>query len=384
MRADEAPGAGLCPATMPPAPRAGRLDHDDGQDARSAVPNLIRVRWRPPLRRAAMVLGAFAVPFGWLLAVPAVPAAGAPLATESGATSVTVNDLSEAWFSASPVDVCSSPLGCPPDQVPSTSPYPADTLHVGVAGGQETARSYLLPDTSLVPVGATVLTATMTLPVDAAATDGTQSPDTAHVLACLSTQPFTDGQEGAGGTPPKADCSTHSKATYDAEKSVLTIDLTPVVAAWSKGSLPFGIALMPDADAAAPTDAWHVTINGRKRQGTPHVQTTITFTPPAETSYGSSTTSSGSVTGSGSSAAAPPPSVPDTSLPAPSTQVPPAQPPVVAGQQPPATTLAQQPAAFSRGVPPPLAFIAPLLLLAGAVFFGRVFTRDATPRTVQS
>src|SRR3954471_9644153 len=158
MRADEAQGAGLCPATMPPRPLSGRLDHDDGQDAWPAVPNLIRVRWRPQLRRAAMLLGGVAVPFGWLLALPAAgaqPPAGAQPATAGAhpATAalhtITVADTAEAWYAAGPVDVCTSPLGCPPQQAP-TSPYPSDTLHVGVAAGQETARAYLLPDLSLV------------------------------------------------------------------------------------------------------------------------------------------------------------------------------------------------------------------------------------------
>ena len=109
---------------------------------------------------------------------------------------------------------------------------------------------------------------------------------------------------------------------------------------------------------------------------------TITFTPAplVDTPH-----PGGTISGSGASSAggAAPPSVPDTSLPPPSTQVPPAQPPVVAGQQPP-TSVAQQPAAFATSVPPSLAFVVPLLLLIGAVFFARVFTRDATPRTVQS
>src|SRR3954452_8677137 len=381
MRADEAPGAGLCPATMLVRRRGGRLDHDDGQDAWPAVPNLIRVRWRSQLRRAAMLLGGIAVPFGWLLALPA---SGAPLATESGARTVTVTDVSEAWYAPGPVDICTTPLGCPPEEAP-TSPYPADTLHVGVAGGQETARSYLLPDLTLAPPGATILTATMTLPVDASATDGTQSPESAHVVACLATQPFADGAQGSGQTPPKTDCSITAKASYDGKKSTLTLDLTSIVAAWSRGALPFGIALLPDAAAVQPTDAWHVTVNGHKRQGTPHVETAITFTPPpvADPSFRPDGNTSGSTTG-GSSVGGPPPSTPDTSLPPPSTQVPAAQPPLVAGQQTATTTLAQQPAAYARGVPPPLAFVAPLLLLAGAVFFARVFTRDATPRTVQA
>src|SRR3954470_23574401 len=381
MRADEAPGAGLCPATMPGRRRGGRLDHDDGQDAWPAVPNLIRVRWRAQLRRAAMLLGGVAVPFGWLLALPA---AGAPLATESGARTVTVADASEAWFAANPVDICTTPLGCPPEEAP-TSPYPADTLHVGVAGGQETARTYLLPDLSLVPVGAHLGSTTMTVPVATGTADGTQSPDSAHVVACLVTEPFPDGGQGSSQTPPKADCSVSDNAAYDAKHSTLTVVLSAISGAWSQGAPELGVALVPDAKKSQPTDAWHVAVNGRKRPGAPHVSTVVTYygsdlASPVD--LGSTTGTSGG--GSANSSAPPPVSAPAAQLPPPSTAQPPAQAPVVAAQQPPTTPLAQQPAAYARGVPPPLAFIAPLLLLAGAVFFARVFTRDATPRTVQA
>jgi hypothetical protein len=45
-----------------------------------------------------------------------------------------------------------------------------------------------------------------------------------------------------------------------------------------------------------------------------------------------------------------------------------------------AAPLAQRPAAFAGPVEQPAAFLAPLALLAGVVFFARLFTRDATPR----
>src|SRR3954469_17468713 len=233
MRADEAPAAGLCPATMLRRSRQGRLDHDDGQDAWPAVPNLIRVRWRAKLRRAAMLLGGVAAPVCWLLAMPA---AAAPTATPGSAAAhpVTVADVAEAWYSASPIDSCTTPLGCPPDQAP-TSPYPADTLHVGVAGGQETARTYLLPDLSLVPVGMHLGTSTMTIPVATGSADGTQSPASAHVVACLVTQPFVDGVEGSS-EPPKVDCSISDKAAYDAKHSTLTVVFSAISSQWSQGA----------------------------------------------------------------------------------------------------------------------------------------------------
>src|SRR4051794_35705875 len=145
MRGDEGGGGGWCRSTMPPGACRGRLDHDAEQDARATVTNQDRVSWRAPVRRAAMLLGGVSVPLGWLMVAPA---SGAPAAATAAATAprtATVADSAEAWYADSPVDLCTTPLGCPPQDAP-TSPYPADTLHVGVAGGQETARTYVLPD----------------------------------------------------------------------------------------------------------------------------------------------------------------------------------------------------------------------------------------------
>jgi hypothetical protein len=326
-----------------------------------------------------MLLGGAALPVGWLFAWPAQ---GMPLPAVATHT-VTVPDLSEAWYATSPIDVCTTPLGCPPDQVP-TSPYPADTLHVGVAGGQETARTYLLPDLTGVPFGASVISATMTLPVAAGSTDGTQSPDAARVLACIATQPFADGAQGSTEAPPKVDCSTSAKAAYDGRKGILTLDATALLATGSTGLPPLGIALLPDPKSAQPTDAWHVALNGHKRKGAPHVQTVITYSaapvvePPIAS--GGTVVPSGPSAPSGGTVPPPPPA---GELPAPATTTGSDAPPVVAGDQPPAAT-AQQPAAFTAGVPQPLAFVIPLVLLAAAVFFGRVFTRDATPWTARS
>jgi hypothetical protein len=326
-----------------------------------------------------MLLGGVAVPFCWLLAMPA-SATPTAVPEAQAAHTVTVPDVSEAWFASAPVDICTTPLGCPPADAPA-SPYPADTLHVGVAGGQETARSYLLPDTAFLAAAGAVTHAVMTLPVATGSTDGTQSPDTARILACIATQPFGDGQQGSVMPPPKTSCATSAPASYDARKSVLTIDVTSLLSAWTNGTPALGIALLPDLSRAQPSDAWHVTIDGRKRTGTPHVSTTITYTglPDLTTDTGGTTTAPGT----GATTSGPPPvSAAQPQLPQSSAGQPPVSPPVVAPQQP--TTVAQQPVAFSRAAPPSIAFIAPLLLLAGGVFFARVFTRDATPLSMRS
>ncbi|HET7310857.1 MAG TPA: hypothetical protein VFJ17_05985 [Mycobacteriales bacterium] len=338
------------------------------------------MKWRAQLRRAAMLLGGIAVPFGWLLAFPA----GATVPTTQTApkpVTVTVGDVSEAWFATAPVDICTTPLGCPPADAPA-SPYPADTLHVGLAGGQETARSYVLPDTAFLGSAATITSAVMTLPVATGSSDGTQSPDTAKILACLATQPFSDGQQGSVMPPPKTDCSTSSRATYDAKKSVLTIDVAPLLSAWTGGTPAVGIALVPDTATAQQTDAWHVTINGHKRTGTPHVQTVVTYVPLEQ---GGTSDTGGTLPGTGTTTttAPPPVSQPAVQLPAPTGVQPPVSPPVVASPQQPTTTLVR-PAAYALGTPPSVAFVVPLLLLGAGIFFARVFTRDATPLSVRS
>lgn len=321
------------------------------------------LRWR----RAAVLGALLAIPLGWLLIAPAeaVP-------QRDSSPSKTVADSAEAWYASSPIDLCSTPLGCPPQQAP-TSPYPANTLHVGVAGGQETARTYVLPNLLSLPVGAIPTSGVMTLPVDSAGSDGTVAADSATMLACLAAAPFADGTAGASSAPPKVDCKTSAKAKYDAKKVAFTVDLTPLFKAWSAGKPQLGIALVPDASKMSPTETWHVTFYGRKLAGKKHIESAITYTPPppVDTNTGDTVTPPPAPT---------PNNPPSVNVPAPpSTATPPQPAPVVAPSQP-AAPVAQQPVAFTSEFKYPLAFLAPIGLLIGVVFFARLFTRDPLPR----
>jgi hypothetical protein len=257
-----------------------------------------------------------------------------------------------------------------------TSPYPADTLHAGVAGGQETARAYVVPNLLALPLGATLTDGTMTLPVTTDSQAGTVGPDTAKIRACLATKPVTDGVQGSSETPPDVDCKTSAPLKYDAKKSVFTIDLAPLIAAWSKGAPQFGVGLVPDTSKAQPSDAWHVAFNGRKHTGR-HIESTMSFTPPPPIAQGAPAPQPTTP------AAAPPPvtnnTTPNVSLPPTQTQQPPAAAPQVAPSQQP---VAQQPVALAREFQYPMAFLMPLALLAGAVFFVRLFTRNPLPTSV--
>jgi hypothetical protein len=392
MRADDEAPAGSSPATMPVPRRPGRLagrtarktgqktsPAPDRQDHPEAMAKSAQVRRAPGWRRAGLLLSGAAVPLCWLTVAPAQ--AALPSADRTRTVTVTVGDIAEAWYADSPVDICTTPLGCPPDTVPA-SPYPEDTLHVGVAGGQETARTYVVPDLTTVPFGAHVTAAVMTLPVATGDQDGNQAPETAKLTACLATEPVADGTQGSTTPPPPVDCKTSAKADYDAKKGVFTLDLSPFTTAWAAGSPSYGIGLVPDP-TVQPTDAWHVAFNGRERKHADHITSVVTFTPPAPIE------SSGTVSGGVTDTVPAPPA--DTATPpsAAGAPLPPVDTAGTAGDQPPpdvaaapAVAPAQQPVALSREFQYPMAFLLPLALLAGGVFFVRLFTRDATPRMV--
>ena len=321
-------------------------------------------------RRAALLAAGVALPLGWLLSAPA---SGAP--SDESTRTVTVADQAEAWYADAPVDVCTTPLGCPPQQVP-TSPYPADTLHVGVAGGQETARTYLMPALSSLPFDATATAGTMTLPVSTGSTDGTLSASSAKVLACLATAPAPDGTAGSTAAPPAIDCSVAQGLVYDATKNVFTLDLTPFLSAWANGKASDGIALVP-SKTTQPTDAWHVAFNGRKRAGGAHISSSITATVSSDTGSVAPLAVTPVAPTPAPPAAPPMPSLPNTTV-----EPPAAAPPVVASAPPVAQQF--QPVALSRPFQYPLVFLLPLALLAGAVFLVRLFTRDFTPKQART
>lgn len=289
-------------------------------------------------------------------------------AAASGNQTATVPDSAEAWYAATPITTCTLPLGCSPTDS-TVSPYPAGTLHIGVAAGRETARSYLQPDLGKLPAGATATSGHMVLPVATAATDGTLRPASAELLACLATQPFTAGAAGSTEKPPAVDCLVSSHPTYDAPKSRFDVDLTPFLAAWGHGRAEDGIALIPSPSLVQPGDVWQVTIDGLGRPGPAHVRSTLSY---VTTRAHAANPASGAPVHGGTTSAAPPPPAPIPTAVA--AGVAPVAPPQVAGHAPPSLA-AVQPVAFRRGFQYPLVFLLPLLLVAGTAYFIRLFTR---------
>ncbi len=199
-------------------------------------------------------------------AVLAVGTAGlgfVPLA--SAATTGTVAPTVESWFQPNPS--CSGPAGClGPGALPvaapvepPTNPFPAETLHVAVSAGQETARTYLgLPSSAL--AGAT--SAQLQVPLDVAPGSGGMAPESAKVQVCLTRSPLAPVR-GSFAEPPAADCAARATAAYVATPLPhLEADLAPLVGGLAAAT---GLVLLPDATALAPSDAWRVVFSTRAR-----------------------------------------------------------------------------------------------------------------------
>lgn len=181
-----------------------------------------------------------------LVAVVLVPLALAPSVVASASQSrSTTSTTTEAWYAT----------------LPSVSPRPAGTLHVGLTAGLEDSRTYLALDMSGVP--SDVTSGTLDLPIDA---PDSSAPDTAVIDVCLAGDPGPS-VEGSTDSPPPVDCSVRAPAKVGA--TALTVDLTPFL-----GTLrTSGLALVPTAGGSA---SWHVAIFGRKNPR--HI--TATFASP--------------------------------------------------------------------------------------------------------
>ena len=125
--------------------------------------------------------------------------------------------------------------------------------------------------------------ATLTVPIDTSSQDGSISPDTSHVIACLVFGPITPAA-GSVDIPPTADCSVSVPMVYAATpQPMLTADLGPLL---NTLSLATGVALLPDETQGTPTDVWQVTFSAHDRAASatdavtpPSAAASITFTP---------------------------------------------------------------------------------------------------------
>ena len=322
------------------------------------------------LGAAVLVAGSAALGF-----VP-VAAAAAP---------VTLTPTTEAWYQPNPT--CAAPPGCvstgilpaaPPATLP-TSPYPAGTLHVGLSAGQETARSYLaLPLSALT---GTVQSATLDIPLDTSANDGSSSPETSHVQACLFSGPLAPA-DGSVDAPPTTSCRTSAALSYQAAPAPhLHADLGPLSAELPSAT---GLALLPDATKSTATDSWRVVFSA-------HTRTDSAKTAPAAVAVVVDEPAAGG------GLPADVPTQPTTGIavqPAPNTGfasqpmvptaplVPGGAPTVAAGNPPVAGVPVAAPRTVTVGYAYPVVWLLPLGLLVVVPMIARLLTSDLTRRRV--
>jgi hypothetical protein len=281
-----------------------------------------------------------------------------------------VGDTAEAWYATPAGSLCIPLVGCLPlplaVALPSPLSFPAGTLHVGVTLGSESARAYVVPD---LPSDAArlPLSGSSILPVDNSPLAGTLDLGSSRIKACLTTGRVpaqAQAKAVSAGSPPAIDCKVSTPARYDAALKEFRVDLTPFLAKWRHGRPNRGIALVPGLAGASRLAEWQVALDGKGAAsptiysvlasfgagGTPVTPTPSTTAPPV---------------------AASPPAI-NVPLPGVTGIVPPAAPPAIASPAQAAVYLVR-PTRFRY----PAIFIAPLAILAGAIFFGRLFTASS-------
>jgi hypothetical protein len=217
----------------------------------------------------------FLLPSSCLLVLLAVVAAWrGPAAAAAPEQTMTVYMSSEAWYDETPP--CVSLIDC--SALPSPTPYPEDTLHVSVAAGQETARTYLAFAIA-VPSGGNITDATLTLPLDTDPGDGSVAPDTAAITACPVSAEI-EPVRGSLDAPPKANCALTSSATYDEKTASFVIDLTPFAGTWQDSA---AIALVASDKAKQPSATWHTVFHATTKpsKDAPPIIVTIAYTTPS-------------------------------------------------------------------------------------------------------
>ncbi len=193
------------------------------------------------------------------VALVAATAALGVLPFALAAETATVTPTVEGWFQPNPS--CTTPVGClaVPGGPTELTVFPAGTMHVGVSGGVETARSYLgLPREALADLSG----ATLEVPLDPSPSSGTITPETAKLQVCLTGAPLAH-VEGSLADPPAADCGRSAPVAYVATPAPhLEADLDGLLSGLSSAS---GLALLPDAEALAPGDSWRVVFSSKDR-----------------------------------------------------------------------------------------------------------------------
>ncbi len=303
--------------------------------------------------------------------------AGAVAQTEERET-ITTPIFKGAWFARA--EPCLSVIDCA--VLPPVSPYPDDTLHVALSGGDETARSYIAMS-FLLPPEADLLGGTLELPIDTDPAHGSVAPETADLIACLADKKFKPVR-GSLEKPPATKCAVRKGAIYDEEKEVFTVDLDRFVDRWDEGIA--ALALRPSDSALTGTDSWHVVLpaDEQAEDDAPIIEATLVYAAPAETTGGFGfdfePEPEPADQGSSSVSSFSPPSFDTAGAPSVAQAEPVASAPPATSQPvdaEPVSAVAAPTAGFAgEGFAYPIIWAFPLVLLVGYGLIGRALTKE--------
>lgn len=316
--------------------------------------------------------------------MPSVAAHAATSAATSaaavGSHTATVAFGAEAWYSSP--ELCLTSSICLPIASPATATYPAGTLHIAEAAGNESARTYLSLRRPL-SRGQIVRSGVLRLPLDIDPADGSVAPDLAKIKACTTTVRIK-AVDGVTTKPPAVDCANAPVSrVIGIPATELDINLGPIARRLSTPGT--SLALLPVLSVGA---TWDVTLSSDLRakhsastpvliltsvarsaaRSKPKPTKTTTPKPHVTPSTG------GGDVGIGPSVVVPPEpldSGPQTSQGSAGGD---SQPQIA----PTTARSAIRLAASAHGFDYPVVFLVPLLILAGLMGFGRQLTRPLT------
>lgn len=150
-----------------------------------------------------------------------------------------------------------------------TNPYRTETLHVGLAGGDDEAMAFLgLPTTDL-GFAAQITGGEVRLPISGFGGAQARTPESADMIACLAPEVVIEAHGGNWDSRYDFDCGVRGEVVLEEGSDPLTwtVDLAPFAAVWQPGD-PAGIAIVPnpDTELSPPEQNWHVSFQNRHYQ----------------------------------------------------------------------------------------------------------------------
>lgn len=288
---------------------------------------------------------------------------------------VTTNTSREDWYSSSPL--CEQ-IACGLLPAP---PFPEHTLHVALSAGETSALTALELDRSLLPDSADIIGGRLLMPLDTDESDGSMNPETADLRVCLVLERFEGGAQGDFSEPPKYNCErASSRARYKAKpQPMFVVDLAAFGKVWRDGEIP-RLVVVPAPKAAKAGESWHVVFWGRKNksENALPMSATLKYVAPKKVAPPAPPPPAGQrqpapPTGQ----AIPPISAGETFVPPPVAEAPGCE---VARPQHVTQAPVASPAVRRFNYPYPVAWIMPLLLLAGFAISGHELTKPLQPK----